>query len=405
MNAKRTTILGVAVCIALTRVAFSVTAAEAPKLTVENVLALKGLGFSDEVILERITDSATIFADEDINKLKAGGFGDEFIAKLPKPETPTEEERKLTVENVLALKQLGIAEQSILEKVQSSGTTFTPEEVQKLKDGGMSEDFLGKLAPQERIEPPEVDLEAAREKLRTTATELKNLVDAADAAMEQFDKSAKKLESFREAGVVSQEAFVEGMDKAAQNQVAASDERVAKARELEEAVAASPSLPEKNAATEMASRVLEYLEALRKTRELAVAVAKGEQEKSELDSSRTAAGDVRTKLSASHNRYLTAAKKKTKDDLASDRRTGTWHLDAAGATVDLELRADGTYTWHYKAGDEVEDLQGTWKRVDDSAIQVIEKGSRGKTLVPCKLTDQDTLQITLQGVVFHFKRK
>ncbi len=405
MKTKRTTIIGVAVCIALARVACSATAPEARKLTVEDVLTLKELSFSEAGILKRITDSGTTFGDEDIQKLKQGGFGDEFIAKLPKAETPGEEQKKLTVENVLLLKQLGVAEEKIIEKVKASGTVFTPEEVQKLKDGGMSDEFLGKLAPQERPEAPDIDLEAAREKLRSNIAELKKLVDVADAAMEQFDKSTKKLQSFREAGVVSQEELVQGMEKALERQVAASDESVARAKELEKAVAARPSLPEKNAATEMASRVLEYLEALRKTRELAVGVAKGEKEKSELDSSRTAAGDVKTKLSASHSRYLTAAKKKTKDNLASDGRTGTWHVDAAGAAVDLELRADGTYTWHYKAGDDVEDLQGTWKRVNSSKIQVTEKGSRAKNLVPCELIDRDTLQIILQGVVLEFKRK
>jgi hypothetical protein len=405
MKTNHTICLGLVACMLLAGTVFSATTPEGAKLTAENILVLKQLGISDEAILTRITDSGTVFAAEDIEKLRQGGFDDEFIAKLPKAEAPTAEQKKLTVENVLVLKQLGISEASILEKVKSSSTVFTPEEVQNLKDGGMSEDFLGKLAPQEGVRVPEVNLEAAREKLRGTVTELKGLADAASAAMEQFDKSVKKLESFREAGVVSQEGFVEGTEKAAQNQIAASDERVAKARELEKAVAASPSLPEKNAATEMASRVLEYLEALRKTRELTVAVAKGEKEKAELDTSSAATNNLKTKITASHGRYQTAAKKKTKDDLANDGRTGTWHLEAADAAVDLELRADGNYTWHYKAGDDVEDIQGTWKRVDDSTIQVTEKGSRTKSTVPCKLIDRGTLQITLQDVVFQFKRK
>jgi len=415
MKTNWTKSLAVVVGIVLTGIAFCETVPEVKKLTVENVLTLKELGFTDEVILKRITDSGTIFVAEDIEKLKQGGFGDEFIAKLPKPEAPTpeapapeapaQEQKKLTVENVLVLKQLGISEDSILEKVKSSKTVFTAEEVQKLKDGGMSEEFLKKLAPQAAVEAPEVDLDAAREKLRTTVTELKNLTDAANTAMEEFDGSAKKLQSFREAGVVTQEGFVEGMEKAAQNHVAASDERVAKAKELEKAVAASPSLPEKNAATQIASQVLEYLESLRKTRELAVAVAKGEKEKKELDASRTAGGDLKAKLTASHKLYQTDAKKKTKSEWASDARTASWHVDAGGATVDMTLLVDGSYKWHYKAGKEVEDIQGAWKPVDNSTIEVTEKGSRTKNRIPCKLIGRDTLEVTLQGVVFQFKRK
>jgi len=415
MKANWTKTLVVLVGVALTGLAFSATTPEVRKLTVQNVLTLKELGISEEDILKKITDSGTTFVAEDIEKLKQGGFGDEFIAKLPKPEAPTpeapapeapaQEQRKLTVENVLVLKQLGISEDSILEKVKTSKTVFTAEEVQKLKDGGLSEEFFKKLAPQAAVEAPEVDLDAAREKLRTTVTELKNLTDAANTAMEEFDGSAKKLQSFREAGVVTQEGYVEGMEKAAQNHVAASDERVAKAKELEKAVAASPSLPEKNAATQIASQVLEYLESLRKTRELAVAVAKGEKEKKELDASRTAGGDLKTKLTASHKLYQTDAKKKTKSEWASDARTASWHVDAGGATVDMTLLVDGSYKWHYKAGKEVEDIQGTWKPVDNSTIEVTEKGSRTKNRIPCKLIGRDTLEVTLQGVVFQFKRK
>jgi hypothetical protein len=422
MKTNWTKSLAVLVGVALTGLAFSATTPEVRKLTVQNVLTLKELGISEEDILKKITDSGTTFVAEDIEKLKQGGFGDEFIAKLPKPEAPTpeapapeapaQEQKKLTVENVLVLKQLGITEDSILEKVKTSKTVFTAEDVQKLKDGGMSEEFLKKLAapeavagPQETVAAPGLDLDAAREKLRPTVTELKNLVDAENAAMEQFDGSAKKLQSFREAGVVTQEGFVEGMEKAAQNHVAASDDRVAKAKELEKAVAAAPSLPEKNAATQIASQVLEYLEALRKTRELAVAVAKGEKEKKELDASRTAAGDLKTKLTASHKLYQTDVKKRTKSEWASDARTASWHVEAGGATVDFQLLVDGSYKWHYKAGDDVEDLQGAWKPVDNATIEVTEKGSRTKNRIPCKLIGRDTLEVTLQGVVFQFKRK
>lgn len=420
MKTSWTKSLAVVACIVLTGMAFCETAPEVRKLTVENVLTLKELGFTDEVILKRITDSGTIFVAEDIEKLKQGGFGDEFIAKLPKreapaveapapeapaPEAPAQEQKKLTVENVLVLKQLGISEESILEKVKASKTIFTAEEVQKLKDGGMSEEFLKKLAPQAAVEAPGVDLDAAREKLRTTVTELKNLVDAANTAMDEFDGSAKKLQSFREAGVVTQEGFVEGMEKAAQNHVAASDERVAKAKELEKAVAAAPSLPEKNAATQIASQVLEYLESLRKTRELAVAVAKGEKEKKELDASRTTTGDLKAKLNASHKLYQTDVKKRTKSEWASDARTASWHLEAAGATVEMALLVDGSYKWHYKAGKDVLKLEGVWKPIDNATIEVTEKGSRKKNRIPCKLIGADTLEVTLQGVVFQFKRK
>jgi hypothetical protein len=43
--------------------------------------------------------------------------------------------------------------------------------------------------------------------------------------------------------------------------------------------------------------------------------------------------------------------------------------------------------------------------VDDSTIEVQEKGDPAKSLMPCKLTGPDTLQITVEGVILQFNRE
>jgi DNA-binding beta-propeller fold protein YncE len=84
---------------------------------------------------------------------------------------------------------------------------------------------------------------------------------------------------------------------------------------------------------------------------------------------------------------------------------GSWHLKSAGLTVDLALEGDGTFSWHYVGPDETEDLKGAWKKVDDSTIEVQEEGEATKSLMPCKLIDANTLQITVAGVILQFNRE
>jgi len=83
---------------------------------------------------------------------------------------------------------------------------------------------------------------------------------------------------------------------------------------------------------------------------------------------------------------------------------GSWHLKSAGLTVDLVLGGDGTFSWHYVGPDETEDLKGAWKKVDDATIEVQEEGDPTKSLMPCKLIDANTLQITVEGVILQFNR-
>jgi hypothetical protein len=73
--------------------------------------------------------------------------------------------------------------------------------------------------------------------------------------------------------------------------------------------------------------------------------------------------------------------------------------------VDLALEGDGTFSWHYVGPDETEDLKGAWKKVDDSTIEVQEEGEATKSLMPCKLIDANTLQITVAGVILQFNRE
>ncbi len=98
-------------------------------------------------------------------------------------------------------------------------------------------------------------------------------------------------------------------------------------------------------------------------------------------------------------------KEEEKEEPTENGLAGSWQLKAAGIKVDLVLGDDGKFTWHYEADDETEDLKGTWKKVDDSTIEVQDEGDPTKSLMPCKLTGPDTLQITVEGVILQFERK
>jgi len=233
----------------------AVRPAEKRKLSVEDVTLLKELGIAEEAILKKVQDSGTVFSEEEAEKLKAAGLSDELIAKFPKAGKP---KPKLTAENVLMLHELGLSEESILKKIEETASTFSTEEVGQFQKAGLSEDFIGKL----------------------TVTETET----------------GKKEIKRE-------------------------------------------------------------------------------------------------------------KKEVKGEPPEEGIAGSWRLKAAGVDVSLVLGEDGTFSQHYESEDEVENMKGTWKQRDNETIEVKDEKNPVSTLLPYKLIDADTLQISVGGMTVQFKRE
>lgn len=225
------------------------------KLSVEDVGLLKELGIAEDTILKKVQDSGTVFSEEEAEKLKAAGLSDELIAKFPKAGKPRP---KLTAENVLMLHELGLSEESILKKIEETASTFSTEEVGQFPKAGLSEDFIGKL----------------------TVTETET----------------GKKEIKRE-------------------------------------------------------------------------------------------------------------KKEVKGEPPEEGIAGSWRLKAAGVDVSLVLGEDGTFSQHYESADEVENMKGTWKQRDDETIEVKDENNPESMLIPCKLIDANTLQVSVGGVTVQFKRE
>lgn len=288
------------------------------KLTLENVFSLRALDISDEDILRQIVDSDTIFAPEEIEKLKRAGFGDEFIAKLPKSEEPKHERKKLTVENVVLLKELGIEEGTILKKVQDSGTVFSVEEVEKLRQAGLTDETIAKLP------------KAGKRKPKLTADNVILLHDVGLSDEEILNKieetgstfSSEEAERFRSAGLT--------------------DDFVAKLLATE------------------------------------VRREKKEEKREE---------------------------KKEKVEPREKGLAGSWKFKGTGVEISLVLGEDGSFSWHYESGEEVEHLKGTWKQRDDETLEIKGQNTPLRTLIPCKLVDAETLQISVGGMSLQLKRE
>ena len=229
--------------------------AEKRKLSVEDVALLKELGIAEETILKKVRDSGTVFSEAEAEKLKAAGLSDELIAKFPRAGKA---KPKLTGDNVLMLHELGLSEESILKKIEETASTFSAEEIGQFKRAGLSEDFIGKL----------------------TVTETET----------------GKKEIKRE-------------------------------------------------------------------------------------------------------------KKEVKGEPPEEGIAGSWRLKAAGLDVSLVLGEDGNFSQHYESGDEVEDMKGTWKQRDDETIEVKDEKNPVSIVVPCKLIDANTLQVSIGGVTVQFKRE
>jgi hypothetical protein len=52
----------------------------------------------------------------------------------------------------------------------------------------------------------------------------------------------------------------------------------------------------------------------------------------------------------------------------------------------------------------VEDLAGTWKKINDFSVQIQGEGELAPTALPCQLITENVMQIAVQGVVLQFQR-
>ncbi len=98
-------------------------------------------------------------------------------------------------------------------------------------------------------------------------------------------------------------------------------------------------------------------------------------------------------------------KKDVKEEPQEGGIAGSWRFKATGVEVSLVLGEDGKFSWHYESGDEVEDMKGTWKQRDDETIEIKDERNPLSTLLPCKLIDANTLQISVGGMTLQFKRE
>ncbi len=243
---------------------------EKRKLSVDNVVLLKELGIEEETILNKIQDSGTVFSVEEVEKLRGAGLSDETIEKLPKAG---KKKPKLTAGNIILLHELGLTDESILEKIEETASTFSAEEAERLKAAGLTDAFIGKL----------------------TLKEAETVTKEVKGEKTKEEKTEKKEEK----------------------------------REQEE----------------------------------------------------------------------------EKEKPGEEGLAGFWKFKGTEVEISLVLGEDGNFSWHYESGKEVEDLKGTWKQRHDETLEIKEENNPLRTLIPCKLVDADTLQITLEGMAFQFKRE
>jgi len=449
----------IALVLVATCVAFS-AAAETKKLTADDVVSLKGVDLAEEAILKKIAESGTTFSAEDLEKLKNAGFSEDFMSKVQQYKSAERTIRKLTLADVTNLKGLDMPEETILKKIQDSGTTFTPEEVEELKKAEFSEDFIGKLTVQPAEKAEEPDLKEASEKFRSEVDDMGDYVRAADEALRKFVGAIEKSQSLKTQGILSDEEFTQALDRTNKTCGQALDENQTKALELKKGIDAAPDgLKEKEAGVELASLGEQYFVALKELFKQADTVARGTTPPEESKKAKDAANELKLKIDDAYKAYeaLTTkeeekekeevtpekeekveeeeekvvekeekeqeeekeeevvkekkvrrprkkVEKEEEEELVQEGLVGSWQLRAPGASVDLVFGEDASYTWHAETAMGVEDLAGTWKKVNDFSIQIQAEGDLAPTLLPCQLISENTMQIAVQGVVLQFQR-
>lgn len=453
------------------------TVAETRKLTVDDVLFLKDLEVTEEAILKKIAESGTSFSAEDLERLKNAGMSEGFLSKVQQVKQAQPAVRKLKVGDVVKLWELEIPQETILKKIQDSGTTFSAEEVEELKKAGISEEFIASLTGQPVVEKEEVDLKEASEKFRSAVDDMGDCVGSAQEALKKFHDTVTKLESLKNDEVLSQEEFMGSLNKASKTCAQALDEANAQALKLKEAIDGAPEVEEKKAGVELASLGVQYLAALKELFQQTDTVARGEAEPKEAEKAKEAANALVARVKEAHKAYSAAIgeeeekpeeatpdeekkeeettkeeevpekeqkeeetvkeepeeeeeaveekpeeeeempeeepeeEEKTpeeepeeEEEIAEEGLVGAWQLRVPGMSVNLVFGEDGTYTWHMETFQGVQDIAGTWRKIDDFTIETQVVGQLFKSLTPCQLIDENTLNIVVEGLLLQFKR-
>lgn len=126
-------------------------------LTIENIVLLKELGIGDDAILEKITSSGTMLSADEIGQLEKAGFSEGFLSKVQKP-AESEKDRLKLISGLVLLKRLGVSEDVILQKVEERGIAFLPGDAILLERGDFSDEFIRKVCPEwVRGEKPKED--------------------------------------------------------------------------------------------------------------------------------------------------------------------------------------------------------------------------------------------------------
>jgi len=296
-------------------------AAETKKLTADDVLLLKSVDLEEAAILKRIADSGAVFSAGDLEKFKGAGFSDDFVSQAENLMKARPKPRKLSVAEVLSLKRLDVPEETILKKIKDSETNFSPEELQELKRGGVSDDFIARLRAPARA--GEADLKKAREQFKKNIDELGDCFSSASETMEEFNRTFEELQSQKKEGKLAQRKFAQSLEKAVKTCGETLEETHATLLELKQSMdAAPPDLKEKKPGAKVASLADEYLATLKEALKGLEPVAKGTGDADEFESSLEAAAELKDKAEEAYKAYeALAAEEPAKKQLKADFST------------------------------------------------------------------------------------
>jgi hypothetical protein len=387
----------------------TVAGAETKKLTVDDVVLLKSVDVEEATILKRLTDSGTTFSAEELEKLRSAGFSEEFMSSVEKLKKPEARGRKLSAADVLKLKALDIPEETILKRIKDSGTSFSAEELKKLKNGGMSDEFIANLSGLPR---GEADLKKGREEFRKNVDELGDCFSSAYEAMEEFNRTFEELQSQKKEGKLTQRKFGQSLEKAAGGCGETLEEIHATVLELKQSMDVAPAeLKEKKAGTKLAALADQYLATLKEALKALEPVARGTGGADEFESGLETAADLKDKAETAYKAYQAAiegktpAEKQVKADFSTPFLAMATFLDACAAK-DLNLlsqcfaeQAEEEFQAirDKKIGpEELDDFVGLFKGGNIASVK--EKGSAAS--VDVKLTgprDQETFSLVKEN--------
>ncbi len=183
------------IAVLLALVAFSGAVYCQESVTVDDIIAFKEAGASDDEIMKEVRDKKAVFdlTQQDVKRLQAAGASETLISFLKSTR------RQLTADDVVRMAKEGMSDAEIISRIQKTGSEFslTPEETTELSRQGVSQAVIRAMVESSRFTVDKVLQMLAR------GTPIAEIQKSIVAKSSEFEVTLSDIAKLKKAGATA----------------------------------------------------------------------------------------------------------------------------------------------------------------------------------------------------------